>query len=76
MPLARDEGREGTNADGSKSAMYCSHCYASGRFIAPDITVKQMQMRVKGNLKEGGFSGFVAGLFTRRILKLERWSKR
>jgi hypothetical protein len=76
MPLARDERGGGTNADGSKSAMYCSHCYASGRFTAPDITVKQMQMRVNGKLKEVGFPGFVAGLFTRRILKLERWSKR
>ena len=76
MPLARDEGGGGTNADGSKSAKYCSHCYEGGRFTAPDITVKQMQTHVKGKLKEVGFPGFVAGLFTRRILKLERWGKR
>ena len=76
MPLARDEGGGGTNADGSKSAKYCSHCYERGRFTDPDITVKQMQTHVKGKLKEVGFPGFVAGLFTRRILKLERWSKR
>jgi len=76
MPLARDGAGGGTNADGSKSATYCSHCYEGGRFTAPDITVKQMQTHVKGKLKEVGFPGFVAGLFTRRILKLERWSKR
>lgn len=76
MPLARDEGGGGTNADGSKCVTYCSHCYEGGRFTAPDITVKQMQTHVKGKLKEVGFPGFVAGLFTRRILKLERWGKR
>jgi hypothetical protein len=44
-------------------------------FTAPDITVKQMQERVKSELKEVGFPSFVAGLFTRRIPKLQRWSK-
>ena len=34
-----------------------------------------MQARVKGKLKEAGFPGFVAGLFTRKIRKLERWTK-
>lgn len=76
MPLARDGAGGGTNADGSNSAMYCSHSYEGGRFTAPDITVKQMQMHVKSKLKEVGYPGFVAGLFTRKILKLERWSKR
>ena len=75
MPSARDEGRCGTNADGSKNAMYCSHCYKGGRFTAPDITMKQMQERVKSELKKVGFPGFVAGLFTRRIPKRQRWSK-
>ncbi len=76
MPLARDRAGGVRNADGSKSATYCSHRYEGGQFTAPDITVKQMQTHVKGKLKEVGFPGFVAGLFTRRILKLERWSKR
>jgi hypothetical protein len=60
MPLARDEGRGGTNADGSKNAMYCSHCYKGGRFTAPETTVTQMQERVKSELKRVGFPGFVA----------------
>jgi hypothetical protein len=41
----------------------------------PDLTASQMQARVRGKLKEMGFPGFVAGLFTRRIPKLERWRK-
>jgi hypothetical protein len=73
MPLSRDERGGGTNADGSKSDRYCSHCYEGGRFTLPDITAREMQQRVKGKLKEAGFPGFLSGLFTRKIPKLERW---
>jgi len=53
--------------------MYCSHCYDGGRFTLPDITAGEMQERVKGKLKEAGFPGFLAGLFSRKVPKLERW---
>jgi hypothetical protein len=75
MPLARDERGGGTNEDGSQSLVYCSHCYQGGRFTSPDLTVDQMQSNVKLRLKEAGFPGFVAGLFTRKIPKLQRWKK-
>jgi Putative zinc ribbon domain len=73
MPLKRDDQGGGTNADGTRSTMYCSHCYQRGRFTLPDLTAEQMQARVKGKLKEFGFPGFLAGLFTRNIPRLERW---
>lgn len=73
MPLKKDEKGGGTNSDGSKSTMYCSHCYEEGKFSQPDITAAQMQTFVKGKLKEMGFPGFLAGLFTKNIPKLERW---
>lgn len=73
MPMKRDEQGGGTNADGSKSTMYCSHCYASGKFTMPDMTVDQMKALVKGKLKEFGFPGFIAGMFTHNIPKLARW---
>lgn len=76
MPRKRDEKGGGTNADGSKSAMYCSHCYENGRFTMPDVTVGEMQKLVKGKIKEAGFPGFLAGLFTRKIPKLERWNRK
>jgi hypothetical protein len=75
MPLKKDEKGGGTNADGSKSKMYCSHCYENGKFTMPDITVDQMKDRVKMKIKEFGFPGFLAGLFTKGIPKLERWKK-
>jgi hypothetical protein len=73
MPLRRDEKGGGTNADGTKNIMYCSHCYELGRFTLPDLTVQQMQARVKGKLREFGIPGFLTGLFTRNVPKLERW---
>lgn len=75
MPLNKDPQHGGTNADGSKSTIYCSYCYQNGRFIQPDITVEEMQAFVKGKLKEMGFPGFLAGMFTKGIPKLERWKK-
>lgn len=76
MPMKRDEAGGGTNADGSKSLMYCSKCYQNGAFTLPDFTVQQMQELVKGKLREMGFPGFLAGFFTWNIPKLERWRQK
>ena len=73
MPLKRDEQGGGTNSDGSKSAVYCSHCYQNGQFRLPDLTLDQMQERVRQKFAGFGIPGFLAGLFTRRIPKLLRW---
>jgi hypothetical protein len=53
--------------------MYCSHCFEDGAFKQPDITAEQMQAFVKNKLKEPGFPGFIADMFTSGIPKLERW---
>jgi hypothetical protein len=73
MPMHKDELGGGTSADGSTSLMYCSRCYQNGKFTSPDMTVDEMKALVKGKLKEFGFPGFIAGIFTRNIPKLERW---
>jgi len=74
--MKRDEQGGGTNADGTRSGMYCSRCFREGRFTAPDCTVGQMQELVKGKLKEFGFPGFLAAWFTRGVPRLERWKSR
>ncbi|MBO9566364.1 MAG: zinc ribbon domain-containing protein, partial [Niastella sp.] len=63
MPMKRDERGGGTNADGSRNAMYCSHCYEAGRFTVRNITVEDMKVQVRGKLKAVGFPGFVASFF-------------
>jgi hypothetical protein len=75
MPLKRDEQGGGTNADGSKSTVYCSHCFQRGQFVLPDLTVEEMQARVRQKLVEFGFPRVLAGMFTRSIPKLERWNR-
>ena len=52
MPLKRDEKGGGSNADGSRSTIYCSHCYENGEFLQPNITVEQMQELVNKKLVE------------------------
>ena len=76
MPLNKDPKGGGSNADGTKNNMYCSHCYENGKFTLPDITIDQMKERVKGKLKDMGFPGFLAGFFTKGIPKLERWKNK
>lgn len=73
MPLKRDPLGGGSNADGTRSERFCSHCFRDGAFTQPDMSVDQMQARVKAKLKELGFPGFLTPLFTRGIPKLERW---
>ena len=73
MPLKKDKSGGGTNADGSKSLMYCSLCFNNGEFIKPEMTLPEMKQLVKGKLKEFGIPGFLTGMFTSNMHKLERW---
>jgi hypothetical protein len=76
MPLKKDPQGGGTNADGSKSTMYCSYCYQHGVFTQPNITVQEMQVFCKGKLEEMHIPGFMAGMMVKGIPKLERWNKK
>ena len=74
MPLSKDEKGGGTEADGTKSAEYCSRCYQNGKFTEPNITVDQMIEKVKGKMRSMHFPGFLANMFTKDIPKLKRWA--
>jgi hypothetical protein len=73
MPLKKDEKGGGTNADGTTSVMYCSHCYQDGKYTWPDATAEKMKERVKEKLREMKIPGFMMWFFTMNIPKLERW---
>jgi hypothetical protein len=74
MPLSKDEQGGGTEKDGRKSLLYCSHCYQNGAFTQPDITVDQMVDLVKGKMKEMHIPGFLSYFMTRNIPRLKRWA--
>ncbi len=73
MPLKKDVQGGGTNADGSKTIMYCSKCYVHGLLTNPEIDgAEKMQAFVKFKMKEMGIPCFLSGFFTRGIPKLKR----
>ncbi len=74
MPLARDEKGGGTNADGSRSDEYCSHCFAGGAFTMPALTAAQMQDRVREKLQSMNLPPPAVEQFTAEIPRLRRWS--
>lgn len=73
MPLSKDAKGGGTELNGHKSDIYCSHCYQDGKFTSPDMTMNEMKETVKGKLNEFGIPKIFTGLFTLNINKLERW---
>jgi hypothetical protein len=76
MPLSKDAKGGGTEADGTRSAEFCSHCYAAGRFTEPDMTAEQMVVKVQAKMKEMHIPGFLAKSFTKDIPSLKRWTVR
>ena len=73
MPLQQDPQKGGTEADGTKSPMYCSYCYQGGKFTDDFKTAAEMQKFCKQKLVEMKFPKIIAWFFTRGIPKLERW---
>ena len=76
MPLSKDEKGGGSEADGSKSSEFCSHCYVAGKFTEPEITANQMVEKVKAKMKDMHVPGFLAKSFTKDIPSLKRWASR
>jgi hypothetical protein len=73
MPLSRDALGGGTNADGSLSSEYCSHCYRKGAFTQPNITAEEMTAFVEGKLRSMHFPRFLARRFAKDVPTLRRW---
>lgn len=73
MPLAKDPAGGGSEADGGKSEIYCSFCYADGAFIHPDVSVKDFQANTVQAMKDNGTPGWLAWLMTREIPRRPRW---
>lgn len=76
MPLSRDAQKGGTESDGTKSTLYCSHCYKNGAFTHPSMTVHEMMELVENKLHEMWFPRFIGKWFTKNIPQLKRWSQK
>ena len=73
MPMSRDAKGGGTNADGSRNADYCSHCYDHGAYTAPGMTAAEMTARVREKLSAMNLPAPVVDRLTAAIPTLERW---
>jgi len=73
MPLSKDPLGGATNADGSRTSEYCSHCYRKGAFTQPNITVEEMKTLVEGKLRSMHLPGFLARRFASDVPTLRRW---
>jgi hypothetical protein len=73
MPLSKDPLGGGTNANGSRSGEYCSHCFGQGVFTQPNITAEEMKVLVEGKLRSMHFPGFLARRFAKEVPTLRRW---
>jgi hypothetical protein len=72
MPMKQDPQGGGTNADGTKSKIYCSYCYENGEFLFKG-NVKEFQEVCRKAMVDNGFNKFMAWLFTRGMKRLPRW---
>jgi len=73
MPMEQDPGKGGTNADGTKSTVYCSYCYEGGKFRDNFTQASEMVAFVKEKLKEMGYGPLKRWFFTMQIPQLKRW---
>lgn len=74
MPMDKDSEAGGTNSDGSKSDVYCHHCFLEGEFTQPDFKAKDMQKFCIEKMQDMGVPKLFGWLLTRNIPKLKRWS--
>lgn len=72
MPMKQDPQGGGANADGGRSALYCSYCYQDGAFRF-NGTVKEFQDFCCQKMVESGHSKLMSWLLTRGMKRLDRW---
>ena len=77
MPLETKKAGDcrGTEADGSRSQMWCSLCYANGAFIGPDCTLDDMRKIVDNALRENGSGRIFRWLAASQLPRLARWKQ-
>lgn len=73
MPINKDPEKGGTNADGSKSGMYCSYCYTDGGIYTTRNFCPQMKEFCTQKMVEMKIPRFLAKFYAMGIPRLERW---
>ncbi len=76
MPLHSKKAGDcrGTEADGSRSEVWCSLCYQDGAFLDPGCTLEQMREIVDVALTGNGWGRIRRWLALQQLPRLERWA--
>lgn len=74
--LSKDEMKGGTEADGSKSADYCSVCYRDGQFLHPSISQQELLEKVALRFRNMRMPENVIQFLVRKISKEMKTYKR
>ncbi len=80
MPLKKGQGDfRGTEANGTRSEKYCTHCYLQGKYTNPNITKEEM-IAITFNELEKSDAGkikkwLLKKLYPKQLDSLERWKK-
>ncbi len=64
----------GKNSDKTENYAFCYCCYNNGKFIEPDLTIKEVKERALEYMSES--SSFKKAMAIGRIETLERWKKK
>jgi hypothetical protein len=72
--MSKDPQGGGTNADGSRSPIYCSYCYEGGTFTFTG-TVEDFAELCRKAMIANGTPRLMAWLFTRGMKRLPRWKR-
>lgn len=65
----------GTQKDGSPKKIYCKYCYENGHFTNPQITLEEMQTRIKSKMQEMEIDADTIGVAISSLPNLKRWRK-
>lgn len=74
MPMDSEQ-LMGTEKDGSLSNEYCRYCYWRGSFTEPDITIKEMTMKIIGKMEEMHIDSATIDLAVLHLPDLKRWKQ-
>lgn len=74
MPLNSPE-LLGTENDGSPKKYYCKYCYENGQFTNPQITLEEMEIRVKSKMEEMKMDDETITIALDSLPNLKRWRK-
>ena len=72
MPLSSAE-LSGTGKDGSPKKDYCKYCYENGQFTNPEITLEEMETRVKSKMEEMRLDADTISMAVSSLPNLKRW---